>query len=346
MNWLTGALGGAGIELPKTFDIKGIFTLVLQVLGLTYANIRNRVVKQVGEPVVQKLEQRVEIFKVLITEGIGGLWRFVQDRLSDLYDTVIGGIKDFIIEKVIKAGITWLIAFMNPAAAFIKACKAIYDIIMFLIERGSEIMAFVNSVLDSIAAVAKGNIGAMAAKIEDSLAKALPLMISFLASLLGLGGISEKVRSLIQKVQAPINKAIDFVIQGAVKAAKKLFGKPAKWIKGKYDKGKAWAQDKVQKGKDWAKNKYESAKDRVTGGGRSRPRARTTRARTHATTTPSRPRWSRPPGRSSGSRARPRPRASPSSPTCPRSRANTGSRTSSCSRKPVRRRSRRRSTRS
>ena len=164
MGWLTGALGNAGIELPKTFDIKGIFSLVLQVLGLTYASIRARVVKQVGEPVVQKLEQTVDIFKVLITEGLGGLWRFVQDRIGDLEETVIGGIKDFIIEKVIKAGITWLIAFMNPAAAFIKACKAIYDIIMFLIERGSEIMAFVNSVLDSIAAVAKGNIGAMAAE--------------------------------------------------------------------------------------------------------------------------------------------------------------------------------------
>ena len=239
MGWLTGALGGAGIELPKTFDIKGIFSLVLQVLGLTYASIRARVVKQVGEPVVAKLEQTVDIFKVLISEGLGGLWRFVQDRIGDLEDTVIGGIKDFIIEKVIKAGITWLIAFMNPAAAFIKACKAIYDIIMFLIERGSEIMAFVNSILDSIAAVAKGNIGAMASKIEDSLAKALPLMISFLASLLGLGGISDKIRSLIQKVQAPINKAIDFVIQGAVKGAKKLFGKPAKWVKDKYNKGKA-----------------------------------------------------------------------------------------------------------
>ena len=248
MGWLTGALGNAGIELPKSFDIKSIFTLVLQVLGLTYANIRQRVVKQVGEKVVGKLEQTVDIFKVLVTEGIGGLWRFVQDRLSDLYDTVVGGIKDFIIEKVIKAGITWLIAFMNPAAAFIKACKAIYDIIMFLIERGSEIMAFVNSVLDSIAAVAKGNIGAMAAKIEDALAKALPLLISFLASLLGLGGISEKVRSLIQKVQAPINKAVDFVIQGAVKAAKKLFGKPAKWVKDKYNKGKAWAQGQGPEG--------------------------------------------------------------------------------------------------
>ena len=42
-----------------------------------------------------------------------------------------------IIEKVIKAGITWLHGLLNPVAAFIKACKAIYDIVMFVVERGA-----------------------------------------------------------------------------------------------------------------------------------------------------------------------------------------------------------------
>src|SRR6185436_7310645 len=37
MEWLFGALAGAGIQLPDTFDLKGIISLVLQVLGLTYA---------------------------------------------------------------------------------------------------------------------------------------------------------------------------------------------------------------------------------------------------------------------------------------------------------------------
>ncbi len=241
MGWLTGALGNAGIELPKTFDLKGIFGLVMQLLGLTYRTIRARVVKLVGEKVMGRLEQSVDVFKVLMSEGVGGLWRFVSDRLGDLEETVLGGIKTFIIEKVIKAGITWLIAFMNPAAAFIKACKAIYDIVMFIIERGSEIMSFVGSILDSIGAIATGSIGVVIDKVEQSLAKALPLAISFLASLLGLGGISDKVRTIIQKVKAPIDKAIDFVVMGAVKGAKKLFG--------------------------WAKGKAKSVKDRFTGKG-------------------------------------------------------------------------------
>ena len=114
---------------------------------------------------------------------------------------VIGGIKNFIIDQVIKAGITWLIALLNPAAAFIKACKAIYDIIMFFIERGRRSWTSSTPILDSIGAIAKGTSGSSPTKVEDALAKALPLAISFLASLLGLGGISDKIREIIQKVQ-------------------------------------------------------------------------------------------------------------------------------------------------
>ena len=262
MGWLFGALGGAGITIPKTFDLAGIVDLVLQVLGLTYQNIRARVVRIVGEPLMQRMEQTVDVFKTLVSEGVSGLWRWIKDRVGDLEDLVIGQIKTFIIEKVIKAGVVWLIAFLNPAAAFIKACKMIVDVITFLIERGSEIMSFVNSILDSIGAVAKGAIGIVAEKIESSLAKALPLAISFLASLLGLGGIAEKIHSVIDKVRGPVNKAVDFVVMGAVKGFRKVFGK----VKGAYDKGKQWVKGKVKGAKDWAKGKVQDAKDRFTPG--------------------------------------------------------------------------------
>ncbi len=264
MGWLFGALGGAGITIPKTFDLAGIVDLVVQVLGLTYQNIRARVVRIVGEPVMQRMEQTVDVFKTLVTEGVGGLWRWIKDRVGDLEDLVLGSIKTFIIEKVIKAGVVWLIAFLNPAAAFIKACKMIVDVITFLIERGSEIMAFVNSILDSVGAIAKGAIGVVAEKVESSLAKALPLAISFLASLLGLGGISDKIHQVIDKVRAPINKAVDFVVMGAVKGFRKLFGK----VRGKYEKGKKWAKDKAQGAKDWATGKARGVRDRFTGKGK------------------------------------------------------------------------------
>jgi len=57
------------------------------------------------------------------------------------------------------AGITWIIGLLNPASAFFKACKAIYDIIVFFINRGSQIIALVNAVIDSIKAIVKGALG-------------------------------------------------------------------------------------------------------------------------------------------------------------------------------------------
>lgn len=216
MEWLFGALGEAGIEMPDSFDFKGILSLVLQILGLTYANIRARAVNIVGEDVVKRIEQTVEIFKVLMTEGPAGLWNMIQEQVGNLKDMVLDGIESFIKEKVLIAGITWIISLLNPAAAFIKACKAIYDIVMFFVQRGSQILALVNAVLDSVTAIAQGALGAAAAAVENALAKAIPVAIAFLASLLGLGGISDKIRAIIDQVRAPVNRAIDWIINKAV----------------------------------------------------------------------------------------------------------------------------------
>jgi hypothetical protein len=232
MEWLFGAVAQAGIQLPKTFDLKGILSLVLQVLGLTYANFRARAVAILGEKVVTVIETVAEVFKKLVTEGPGALWEWIKEKLGDLKSMVIDQIRNFIIEKVVVAGVTWLIGLLNPASAFVKACKAIYDIIMFFVERGSQILALVNAVIDSITAIAKGSISGAAAMVENALARAIPVVIGFLASLLGIGGISEKIKEVIETIRKPINAAIDWVINKAVqlvKAAGKfiagLFGK-------------------------------------------------------------------------------------------------------------------------
>ncbi len=243
MGWLFGTLAKAGITMPKSFDAEGIISLVLQVLGLTYANIRSRAVNIVGEKVVAGLEKAAEIFIVIKNEGVAGLWRMIKEKVERLKDTVIDAIKSFVTEKIIVAGITWLISLLNPASAFIKACKMIYDVIMFFVTRGKQIMDLVNAVIDSVTAIAKGQIGVAANAVENALGKALPVAISFLASLLGLDGISEKIKAIIAKIQAPINAAIDWVINKAValvKAAGKLFsGGGKKEAGGPFEKSSA-----------------------------------------------------------------------------------------------------------
>ncbi len=225
--WLFGTLAKAGITIPDKFDLSGIMSIVLQVLGLTWTNIRKRAVAIVGEKVVKALETASTIIVTLVTKGAAGLWEYLKEKAGELIQSVLDGIKSFLIEKVVMAGVTWIIGLLNPASAFVKACKAIYDIIMWVVNNGSQILEFVNAVLDSVLSIAKGDIAPAAVAVEKALAKAVPVAIGFLAGLLGLGGLSDKIKEIIEKIQAPINAAIDWIINKAVQLAKSvgsLFG--------------------------------------------------------------------------------------------------------------------------
>lgn len=227
LEWLFGALAGAGIQMPDKFDLSGLLSIALQVLGLTWTNIRARAVKIVGEPVVKALETASEIVKILATKGVSGLWEYVKEQAAAMLETLKESVKTMVIENVIKAGVKWLIGLLNPASAFVKACMAIVDIVSFIIDRGQQILEFVNAVLDSVLAIAKGQIGVAAKAVEWALAKAVPVAIGFLASLLGLGDLSKDIKKVIDKIQAPVNKMIDWVINKAValvKAVGKLLG--------------------------------------------------------------------------------------------------------------------------
>ena len=90
--------------------------------------------------------------------------------------------------------------------------------------------------LDSVESIVSGGVGKVASLIENTLAKILPARcIGFLASLLGLGGISEKIKEILEKVQKPVMKAVDKVIDGALKLGKGLLKKLG--IGKKKDKG-------------------------------------------------------------------------------------------------------------
>lgn len=240
-----------GIVFPDKWDLTGIFHFVMQIIGLTWANIRSRAVKKLGEPVVSALEEVFEIFQIIRKEGLPGLWHYIKEKIGDLKVMVIDAIQSFLIEKIVKAGIMWVIGLLNPAGAFIKACKLIYDVVMFFVNNGKRIMDLVNAVIDGVANIVAGDLVGAARLVEDSLARLIPITLGFLASLLGLDGISEKVQKIIHTIQSPINKAIDWVIDKAIALAKKLgIDKLVKKVKGGVDDAKKWAKDKVEKGKE------------------------------------------------------------------------------------------------
>lgn len=266
--WLFGALAEGGVELPDTFDIKGIIKLLASIFGLTWANIRNRLVKQIGEPAMAAVEKGVEIFQIIRSQGLAGLWQMLLDKLGNIKDMILEQVKDFVITKIITSGITWLIGLLNPAAAFIKACKLIYDVVMFFVNNAERIMKFVNTIISSVADIVRGNVSSVVNKINDVLGQMVPILIGFLASVIGVGGIGQKIRQIIETLQKPVNKALDFVIKTGLKLAgpiirgiKGFAGK----VKGKVAAGKAWVKGKAEAGKKWVRRKAEAGRARVKG---------------------------------------------------------------------------------
>ncbi|MCI1278635.1 MAG: DUF4157 domain-containing protein [Nitrospira sp.] len=226
ITWLTGALGPMNIKMPDDiFSLPGIFSLVTQLLGLTWEYLRAKAVKLLGEPVVKALELGFDLFKIFIKDGIAGLWTYAKETFSDLKEMIIEQIKNMLITQVIQAGIKWILGLLNPVAAFIKAAMAIYDIVMFFMEKAKQVLELIEAFVDGVAAVAKGSIGGAAKLVENALAKALPLVIGFLANLLGIGGLVEKVQKLFMSLRGRLDKFIDGIILKAEKFAGKFIGK-------------------------------------------------------------------------------------------------------------------------
>jgi hypothetical protein len=222
--WLFGSMGGMGIEVPPDLSLPSILKLVLSVLGVTFDKMRAKAVRLIGERNVQLVLKLVDYIRTLITGGPTALWEMVKEDLATLKEMVIDAIKNYVMETAMKRGMAKIVLMFNPVGAIIGAIMAIYDIVMFVVEKAKQIMAFVESVVNSIYDIASGNISGAIAKVEESLAKAIPLLIGFLAQFAGLGKVTEKIQEFIKKIQDKVDAAIDKGIAKIVALVKRMFG--------------------------------------------------------------------------------------------------------------------------
>jgi hypothetical protein len=225
ISWLTGAMADLPIQLPTKWDLKGILSLVLQILGLTWDRIRTKLVKRIGEPVVRVAEKSVDIVKRLIAEGPIALWEMIKAKAGEIKQQVMEGIRNWAITQLVKQGIIKLVSFLNPAGAIVQAILAIYNTIMFFVENWQRIVEFVKSVFSSIADIAMGKLSKAAQMVERAMGMTIPIILGFLSRLLGLSGIGKVVSKIITKIRKPIDRVVNKVIDKVVGLARKLLGK-------------------------------------------------------------------------------------------------------------------------
>lgn len=173
------------------------------------------------------LERGAGIVADVARNGISAITGRIAQFTSGLVDTVIGGIRDWVANSVVGAAITRLISMFNPAGAVIQAIIAVYNTIQFFIERAQQLGALANSIFDSMAAIASGGIGNAVNAVEQALGRAVPVVLGFLARLVGLGDVATPVRNIMTRVRTVIDSAIDRAVAMIARMGQRVGGRRA-----------------------------------------------------------------------------------------------------------------------
>jgi hypothetical protein len=237
--WLFGNLATAGIKLPTEFSLKAMGGLVLDVLGLSLEKLKARAARMVGPRAMGVIEKVADYLGTLYREGPAGLWAEIEEDVGNLKDQILEEVKSWVITRIVTAAVKKLAMMFNPVGAIIQAILTIYDVVMFFLENIERILELVRTIVRAAADVVRGKIQTAADKIETAMGMIVPLILSFLARLLGLGGIAEKVRSVIARFKSKIDKAVTKFLRKVVAKFKKVARKAAA-------KGKAAVQKLVE----------------------------------------------------------------------------------------------------
>ncbi len=268
LEWITGEMSEAGIQLPEKFDFKGILSIILQVLGITIANVKETGKKVLGAKYVTMLEKGVDIgmnvgekifkiFTIIKNEGLVGLWEFIKEQFNDLKEKLLEEAKSFIIVTIVEVAVVKLVSMLIPGAGFISAVKSLVDFLKTLFAKARQIVNIITGIIDTFGEILAGNVAKVSTMIQNVLVKFLGMAITFLAAILGLGKIGKKINDIIQKkIKDPINKAITKMME-KLKALMTRLG-----IFKLMDK----TEEKIKKGKDWVEDKKEKVKDKAKEG--------------------------------------------------------------------------------
>ncbi|MDH4322532.1 MAG: DUF4157 domain-containing protein [Betaproteobacteria bacterium] len=227
--WLAGPVAQAGVQMPERWDLRGIIWFVLQILGLTWIRIRQKLVRLMGERPVAMLEAGFQLIQEIRERG---LVQALRDRVTEFFgslrEAALGAIRSFIQQRLVMAGITQLISMLNPVGAVIQAIIKTYTTIQFFIQRINQILDLVESIVNSIAAIAAGAMASAANFIERTMARTIPVILDFLARFIGLGDVAGQVQTAIRNLQARVDqmldRAVDWIRRQASSLASRALG--------------------------------------------------------------------------------------------------------------------------
>jgi hypothetical protein len=213
LSWLFGEIPASEIHVPKDFSPASIFGLAMELLGFTREHIRARAARIVGEHNVAVFERVMAFLGKYFREGPAALWEELQSILSGLKETIVDSVRDWVLAQVIKRGIIQLALMFNPVGAFIEACIAIYNLIVFFIDHARQIADMLGGIFDSVEDMVDGKIDAAANRIEAAMTRAVTFILGFLTSLVGVPSPSKAIRGIVSALRDKIDAGLDWLLE-------------------------------------------------------------------------------------------------------------------------------------
>jgi hypothetical protein len=225
--WLMSELRDANIPVLTDFSLRGVIAWVLEVLGISMEKIWEKLAAhpRVGPARVARIQGAINTLEGIWTfikdveaRGMAAIWDKIQEQLSNLWNTVLDAVKNFVMERIISQITARLISMLDPTGimAVINGAMAFFNAIQSFIKYLREMLEVVNSFVNGVADLAKGNVSTAANYLERTMDRAMPVVIGFLANQVGLSGIGTRIAEIIGAVREMVDQALTWLVNRAV----------------------------------------------------------------------------------------------------------------------------------
>ena len=225
--WLMAELREAGVPALSDFSLRGVFTWVLAVLKLSVEALWQKLAThpRIGPEKVARLRGMIgrlegiwTFIKDVQERGMTAIWEKIQEQLSNLWNTILDAVKNWIMEQIVNRVMARLLSMLDPTGimAVINSAIALYRAIQSFVRYLRQMLEVVNSFVMGLADIAAGNVRTAANFLEGTMRQAMPVVIGFLANQAGLSGIGRRIGEMIGRARQMVDHALTWLVHKAV----------------------------------------------------------------------------------------------------------------------------------
>ncbi|MET3026071.1 DUF4157 domain-containing protein [Flavobacterium sp. UW10123] len=225
--WLMSELKDANIPVLTDFSLRGVIAWILEVLNISMERIWEKLAAhpRIGPARVARIRSMINTLEGIWTfikdvqeRGMAAIWDKIQEQLSNLWNTVLDAVKNFVMERIVNRITARLLSMLDPTGimAVINGAMAFFNAIQSFIKYLREMLEVVNSFVNGVADLARGNVATAADYLERTMGQAMPVVIGFLANQVGLTGIGARIGEMLIAVRQMVDEALTWLVNKAV----------------------------------------------------------------------------------------------------------------------------------